>query len=182
MLLWETLIAYWEMASPSLAYVNVLFEVRAELIFSLEALLWKIITFFFFHCLYTHFIYILFKYIQQNEAKYTHSYLNNSQKHQLVKSAVFRQENISEYWFWLYFHNVHRPLTFLNCGEREFSLDSSMVWLLGGWPLTRKGPLPRLLKQQRLDSMIETKKRERKKSQSQWGGNGSGEEGWTHSK
>lgn len=128
-----------------------------------------------FHCLYAHFIYILFKYIQQKEAKYTHLYLNTSQKHQLVKSAGFRQENISKYWFWLCFHNVHRPLTFLNCGEREFSLDSSMVWLLGGWPHTRKGPLSRLLKQQRLDSMTKTKKEKEKISKLvgrewKWGG------------
>ena len=46
MLLWETHMCYSEIQSPSLGYVNVLFEVIAEFIFTLEALIWKIIMLF----------------------------------------------------------------------------------------------------------------------------------------
>ena len=45
MLLWETHMCYSEMRSHSLRNVNVLFQVRTVFIFSLEALLWKIITY-----------------------------------------------------------------------------------------------------------------------------------------
>ena len=46
MLLWETYKCFSEMRSPSLGFVKVLFEDWAVFVFSLEALLWKIIMFF----------------------------------------------------------------------------------------------------------------------------------------
>ena len=46
MLLWEMHKCYSEMRSPSLGYVQVLLDNRALFIFSLQRLIWKIITFF----------------------------------------------------------------------------------------------------------------------------------------
>ena len=46
MLLWEMHMCYSQMRSHSLGYVNVLFDVRAVFLFSLEALPRKIITIF----------------------------------------------------------------------------------------------------------------------------------------